>query len=394
MRRKICFVLPTHWAAVMGGSQYQAKVLIEHLLGRYDADITYLAARTRADFEPSGYRIVKFSDLGGIRRYGAFFDAVRLYRALARLSPDIIYQQVACAHTGIAAFYARRKGARMVWRVTSDRSVSPPRIKWWRFHQRIEQRFIEYGIKHADLILAQTETQKTALARHYGRSDSIVIRNFHPLPDSSAAPKGGGGKARVVWIANLKRLKNPGAFVRLARRFAAREDVEFVMVGARLERGPWLEELMRDFQSLSNFSYLGALDQDRVNALLETADLLVNTSDYEGFSNTFIQAWMRRVPVVSLCVDPDGLLEHRGLGCLSGDEEGLARDVGRLLDDPELRRRIGECARGYALEHHSTARLDELARLLELEPIKKPDPIEKVEEPIFSAAAARPLTRR
>jgi glycosyltransferase involved in cell wall biosynthesis len=367
MRRKICFVLPTHWEAVMGGSQYQAKVLIEHLLVRYDADITYLAARTRADFRPSGYRIVKFSDLGGIRRYGAFFDAVRLYRALAHLSPDIIYQQVACAHTGIAAFYARRKGVRMVWRVTSDRSVRPRRIPWWRFHERIEQRFIEYGIKQADLILAQTETQKAELGRHYGRTDSIVLRNFHPLPATAGAAKGADGKVRVAWIANLKRLKNPGAFVRLARRFAGRGDTEFVMAGAALERGGWLDEIMQELGTLPNLKYLGPLDQDSVNALLDASDLLVNTSDYEGFSNTFIQAWMRRVPVVSLCVDPDGLLSEGGLGCLSGDEEGLARDVGRLLDEPEVRARIGERAEAYALEHHSTARLDELARLLELD---------------------------
>ena len=53
------------------------------------------------------------------------------------------------------------------------------------------------------------------------------------------------------------------------------------------------------------------LSQAEVNALLEHTDLLVNTSDYEGFSNTFIQAWMRRVPVVSLRVDPDRLLSPR-----------------------------------------------------------------------------------
>jgi glycosyltransferase involved in cell wall biosynthesis len=368
MSRRLCFVLPTHWAAVMGGSQYQAKVLIEHLLSAYDVDISFLAARTRVDFAPAGYRIVKFSSMDGIRRYGAFFDALRLYRALARERPDVIYQQVACAHTGIAAYYARRNGARMVWRVTSDRSVRRSPIKWWRIHERIEQRFVDYGIRHADLILAQTETQKAELARHYGRSDAVVVRNFHPPPGASAAAKGADGVAQVVWIANLKRLKNPGAFVRLAKRLEARRETRFIMVGDALERGRWLDELMRAVGDVPNLSYVGRLEQEAVNDLLDRSDLLVNTSDFEGFSNTFIQAWMRRVPVVSLSVDPDGLLRERGLGYLSGDEEALARDVAQLLDDHALRERIGERARRYALEHHSTAHLDRLARLLELEP--------------------------
>jgi glycosyltransferase involved in cell wall biosynthesis len=172
-----------------------------------------------------------------------------------------------------------------------------------------------------------------------------------------------------VWIANLKRLKNPRAFVRLAKRFEGRHDVRFTMVGDALEGGRWLEELLGDVEAVGNLSYLGPLDQEQVNDLLGRSDLLVNTSDFEGFSNTFIQAWMRRVPVVSLRVDPDGLLSERGLGRLSGDEEGLARDVAQLLDDRTLREGIGERARRYALEHHSTAHLDDLAGLLELEPI-------------------------
>ena len=39
---KLCFIVPAHWDALMGGSQYQAKLLIEHLLTLGKYDIYYL----------------------------------------------------------------------------------------------------------------------------------------------------------------------------------------------------------------------------------------------------------------------------------------------------------------------------------------------------------------
>ncbi len=364
---RVCVVLPTHWAAVMGGSQYQAKLLIEHLLERYEAELYFLAARTAPGFEPHGYRIVKFSTLGGIRRYGLFFNVRRLYSALVQVRPDIIYQQVGCAYTGIAAHYARRNGARMVWRVTSDRSVRRQRVQWARLHYAIEQRFLEYGIEHADLILAQTETQKAELAANFGRSDALVVPNFHPVPPVDGSAEKPASPLEVVWIANFKPLKNPAAFVRLAKQFEAREDVRFVMVGAAGGRGRWLDEVMAAISAAPNVDYLGVQRQEEVGRLLERAHVLVNTSDYEGFSNTFIQAWMRRVPVVSLHVDPDGLLSQSGFGRVANDEQGLAQALRHLLECSRLRKEIGERARTYAIERHSTAAIDRVAALLGLE---------------------------
>src|SRR5690606_16431046 len=144
-----------------------------------------------------------------------------------------------------------------------------------------------------------TETQKLQLETHYGRSDAVVIPNFHPSPRQSNVQKARSPK-RVVWIANLKPLKNPHAFVRLAQRFALRNDIEFAMVGAPMLPGRWTDNLLSFIESVPNLQYLGAREQDEVNDLLERSHILVNTSDYEGFSNTFIQAWMRNVPVVSL----------------------------------------------------------------------------------------------
>ena len=50
---------------------------------------------------------------------------------------------------------------------------------------------------------------------------------------------------------------------------------------------------------------------DETNREISQAHVLVNTSLYEGFPNTFIQAWLRAVPTISLNVDPDGVIEGR-----------------------------------------------------------------------------------
>jgi len=364
MRLKLCIVVRTHWAARMGGSQYQAKVLIDYLLEHYDVDIVYLTARSDPKFTPAGYRIVTFSDARGLRRYGSFFDVARLYRALARERPDIILQFVGSAHTGIAALYARRHGCKMIWRVTNDPSVEPQTASWLAPHRKLERLFLNFGIRNATLVLAQTEYQRARLAEAFPSARVQVLPNFHPSPPDCG--RNGAVVRQVVWIANFKPLKNPGAFVRLARRFAHRSDVRFVMVGGA-PAGEWAKEQLDNIAATPNVDYRGALSQSAVNSLLEHTDLLVNTSDHEGFSNTFIQAWMRRVPVVSLRVDPDRLLSRGGLGAVAnGDEERLYESVASLLDDPDRCAAIGARARRYALEHHAESNIETLARLLDL----------------------------
>lgn len=358
---RLCVVTPSHWQAVRGGAQYQARLLVDYLLERYDVRVSYLTTRCDPEYRPEHYEIVRFSNPTGLRRFAFFFDALKLYRALRQAAPEVIVQIVGCAHTGIAAFYARRHGCRMVWRVSSDRSVTPESPRWWRLHKRIERAFLDYGIRNADLILTQSRFQRDELARWFGRDDARVLPNFHPVP---AVPVRRREPFRqIVWIANLKPLKNPGAFVRLAGALSGRSDIRFVMIG-RAGDGAWMRRQRAEIALYANIVYMGERSQDEINATLERSDLLVNTSDFEGFSNTFIQAWMRCVPIVSLRVDPDGLLSSGGLGLLSGSEPQLCRDVCALLDAPETRSSIGARCRDYAVRHHSVANIDEVARLL------------------------------
>ncbi|MCA1656367.1 MAG: glycosyltransferase, partial [Actinobacteria bacterium] len=69
--------------------------------------------------------------------------------------------------------------------------------------------------------------------------------------------------------------------------------------------------------------------RDELIALYARAVAVVNTSGFEGFPNTFMEAWACGVPVLSLSVDPDGVIERHGLGGVAhGSLERLA-ELGR-----------------------------------------------------------------
>ena len=53
-----------------------------------------------------------------------FWDSVVLYRALEQLEPDVVMQRVACAYTGVAAFYCARHGASLIWHVSAIAMLS------------------------------------------------------------------------------------------------------------------------------------------------------------------------------------------------------------------------------------------------------------------------------
>jgi glycosyltransferase involved in cell wall biosynthesis len=364
---RLCIVSPGHWQALTGGAEYQMACLVEALVKLERYEIFYLAHHVAADFRPAGYRIVQIGTPGDSPRWGHITHALPLSRALRDIKPQVIYQRVGGGYTAIAGHYARRHGACLIWHVAHDADVTPHETLAGRNPVRryLERRSLEYGLKRARHIVVQTERQAHLLKENYARTADAVIANFHPPPGEVIDKS---GPLKVVWIANLKPWKKPDAFVRLARALADRQEVRFIMVGAAAPgsgRGRWDEALMRDIKSAGNIDYLGARSQGDVNELLARAHLFVNTSLHEGFPNTFIQAWMREVPVVSLHVNPDGVFDREEIGIYAGTEAALARAARVLLTQPATRARYAQRAREYATGQHSLRNIEPLVNLID-----------------------------
>ncbi len=362
-RRKLCVVNPFEHG---GGAEYQIGLLLDTLAASEKFELYYLAHHIEPDEWKRSYRAIQIGRQGHVPRLGYLMDAMPLYRALRAIGPEVIYQRVAGGYTGICAHYARRHRVRMLWHVAHDSDVSRDNSFFGRNPLRrfLERRSIEYGIRHASHIVTQTHDQALLLKSNYSRVADMVIPNFHPLPDATWQK---ADPIKVLWVANLKPIKRPDAFVRLAMALQDLANVQFVMIGAPAssEARGWCDTLMQTVGATPNLTYLGKLSQDEVNRQLEQAQVFVNTSVQEGFPNTFIQAWMRKVPVVSLNVNPDRVLDDERIGIHAGSEPELAQAVRSLVTDADKLRGFAERARKYAARQHSLQNSVTLARLLE-----------------------------
>ena len=80
--------------------------------------------------------------------------------------------------------------------------------------------------------------------------------------------------------------------------------------------------------------------------------MFVNTSNIEGFPNSFLQAWVRGVPVVSF-FDPDGLITNKCLGYVPFNTEEMAKYICNFLEKRVDRLSVGDRAAIFVKNHFS-----------------------------------------
>lgn len=176
----------------------------------------------------------------------------------------------------------------------------------------------------------------------------------------------------VLYPCRITHEKQPAVFAEtiLALR-ENRHDIHAVVAG----EGPYLEWLRRFFHRHGldeAVTFTGAVTNDRVRELMSVADCVFLPSKFEGISAVLYEALAEGIPFVgadvggqSELVTPDcGLLIETGT-----QEEEVDRYVEalrELIDDPELRRRMGAAGRARLESEFTIERMgDRMEALLE-----------------------------
>jgi glycosyltransferase involved in cell wall biosynthesis len=177
----------------------------------------------------------------------------------------------------------------------------------------------------------------------------------------------------ILFAGRLVPQKRPRLAVQVLHRLS-QSGVHFraVFAGAG-EDSLWLRWFVRWNGLHERVQLLGGVPRERVRELLAASDVLLLPSDYEGVAIILYEALaMGVVPVASdvggqrELMTPDcGVLVPRDTG--EHDEiAGYAAALTRLLNDRELRERMGQAARQRVLDHFSEERmLDRMQTLLD-----------------------------
>lgn len=286
---------------------------------------------------------------------------LRAYRDLVawlrRFRPDIVH-----THGSKAGFLARM----------AARAAGVPivvhTIHGWGHHERQNPlvRRIYVALERRAARLTDCLVAVAAANRDKGLADGIGLEKQYVVihscidiaafrdvvVDAPALRAALGIPPEVPVVGTIGRLapqKAPQDFVRMAALVHARRpDAHFVWVGG----GP-LDAAMRarihDAGLDDTVHLLGY--RDDVPQLLRIMDIFALTSLWEGLPRVFAQAMCAALPIVATLVDgaPEAITQgENGFLVAPQDMEAMAAHVLSLLNDPALRRTLGQRGRAMA----------------------------------------------
>ena len=266
-----------------------------------------------------------------------FLDCLRCVKLL----PDLVFFRGSSRCLFLLARLCNRKHVWLVYFGASDTDFEPG--KEIVGGSSLNRTLYQKSLRHIESFVTQNKLQHDLLAQYY-KKRSLIIPNIWIPYESIRNTK----QYDAVWIANLRPLKRAEWFVSLAK---ALPQYQFAIAGGCLIC-EYYDKIKRMANNVANLSFLGAQSFDEVNKLLSRSRLLVCTSEFEGFPNTFLQAWAQSVPLVST-VNPSNLIISKNLGVVVGTQEDLKEQVEAVLSNNLLYCDIVNSIEKYFLNTHS-----------------------------------------
>jgi glycosyltransferase involved in cell wall biosynthesis len=310
-----------------GGEQVQVSLLAKALSRKgFKVSVVTLDYGQPQVCEHAGITIIKsYAPEAGLPVLRFIHPKItKLWQALKMANADVYYTSCAGFQVGIIAHFCQKYGRKSVFRIAHDNDCEPTKllIKTIR-----DKRLYEYGLRRQHRILAQSVQQQLALKQNYG-VDSTVATMLVDSPDRIYDWK--ERDIDILWVNNIRQFKRPDVVIQLANFLP---DTTIHMIG-----GPNEPALYQSIEAAAtqrkNVVFHGPIPYHSIAPYYNRAKVFINTSDTEGFPNSYLQAWIRGTPTV-VFFDPDDVISQNHLGYRTDNLQEMASTITAMLTQPD-----------------------------------------------------------
>jgi glycosyltransferase involved in cell wall biosynthesis len=264
---------------------------------------------------------------------------------MKRANADIYYYNCGDLGLGQVTHWASHQGKKTVYSVASEPDCDPklPTLKPWR-----ERILYRYGLRHVEQVVVQTVRQQAMLQAGFGITAEII-----PMPcagfGDTKPEEPYDGPSRVLWVGRFSHEKRLEWLLDTAE---ALPKYVFDIAGAANARTEYAKALQKRAESIPNVVLHGRLLHHELGTLYRQARLLCCTSVFEGFPNTFLEAWSVGLPIVST-FDPDQIITRRNLGKTACSVNEICEGITTLMENSSSWQEASSTAQTYFNTHHT-----------------------------------------
>jgi glycosyltransferase involved in cell wall biosynthesis len=282
--------------------------------------------------------------------------------------PDLLVRRrrrdppfVTIAHTTVrgqtSAIRRSRRGGGLMDRsertiLTASAALLPAELYYW------------HRVRNAIFVSDAVRREVQAISTSHLTTSAVVPNGIEQdqLPSAANAQSERPEKDRgtILYAGRLLGSKGLATLFQAVRQLPP--DGWSVRLAGSGEVPSWMQYAHSLGLSNDRVEFLGSLPRNVVLQLLTGSDIFVLPSYYESCPFSLIEAMALGVPCVATSIPAIAAMVVDGESALlvpPGDSTALARAIRTLLDDPDLRRRIGETARRIASERYTAARMRE-----------------------------------
>ena len=277
------------------------------------------------------------------RRWGflsGIKEQINFWLMLKKINADVFIHRARGIDTWVVSLFCRFNKKKFIFMTANLPDVD----KSFRRKKYLAGWLYEMGLKKADVVIAQNEDHKKLLKINYGK-EAVVIKNSFNI-----AGKNGDIQRRfILWVSNSRSQKRPEIFLKLAKDFP---DENFVMIMPKSDIRLW-KRIYSQISLIENLEFIEKVPFDKIDKYFNEDKVFVNTSLYEGFPNTFIQAAMCGTPIISLLVNPDNFIDNYKCGyAAEGNYDKMKKQLNEILHNREIWEKFSENEILYVRENH------------------------------------------